>query len=228
MNVSAAHWAFAHQIQPVSTKFVLITLACFASRKWLVSISVPDLIEKTGLHRRAIFMALAELKTLGLIESVGFEGPKKIPIYSVKGCNKCTLGVQYMHSRGAINALERSLPSSSPPPEPRSSTLSLFPDAPPLPPQGGNGVCLAKIKKARKTKLKETEPSEDFLTFWDAYPRKQKMKDAWKAWQQMNPPLSIVLESLAEHKKTEQWRRGKQFIPYPGTWIRGEQWDDEL
>ena len=53
------------------------------------------------------------------------------------------------------------------------------------------------------------------------------MKAAWSV-EKTNPPLSIVLESLAEHKKSPQWRRGKEYIPHASTWINQERWDDEL
>ena len=104
---------------------------------------------------------------------------------------------------------------------------------PPSPPQGGDCSLLfpelaSKATPKRKRQPKVTQPSEEFLTFWDAYPRHEKMARAWRAWQKANPPLAVVLESLAEHKKTNQWRRGKEYIPHPATWINDESWDDEL
>jgi hypothetical protein len=226
VNGSAAAWAFAQHVHPVSTKFVLVALACFASRKWLTCLSVSDIAKKTSLKRSIIFEALAELKKLGLIQPIGaFEG--QLPIYSVNPSTYWTGPVHTVdESRPQAARVNGSLPPSSPPSRPPSSTLSLFPDTPPLPPQGGNGVSVVSPRQTRKPK--STEPSEDFLQFWDEYPRHKKMKDAWKAWQQTNPPLSVVLESLAEHKKSQDWRRGQQFIPYPATWLRAEQWDDEL
>lgn len=74
------------------------------------------------------------------------------------------------------------------------------------------------------------EPSGDFLEWWDVYPRHEKMKDAWKAWQSM--PKSVSLETIMNATKEHQrkrWRHcEKRHIPYPATWIRAEQWDDEL
>jgi hypothetical protein len=71
-------------------------------------------------------------------------------------------------------------------------------------------------------------PSPEFQEFWEGYPRREKMKDAWAAWQKINPPLAEVLETLKKAKKTPQWNRGKQYIPLPGSWLRDERWDDEL
>ena len=65
-----------------------------------------------------------------------------------------------------------------------------------------------------------------FELFYSAYPRKQAKKDAQKAWKQIkNPPLEMMLSTLAWQKKTKQWQDG--FIPLPATWLRGERWLDE-
>jgi hypothetical protein len=72
------------------------------------------------------------------------------------------------------------------------------------------------------------EPSNDFLEFWEEYPRKVAQKAAWKAWEKANPPLNLCLASLQKYKKTEQWRRGKEYIPHASTWLNQERWDDEL
>lgn len=125
-----------------------------------------------------------------------------------------------------MSGVNGSLPSSSPPPKTSASTLPLFPNTPPLPPQGGNGQLL--ISKSKTRKPKESEPSDEFLDFWEEYPRKVAQKTAWKAWQKSNPPFSLVMESLANHRKSTQWRQGKEHIPYPATWINQERWDDEL
>ena len=233
MSVSATAWAFAQQVHPVSTKFVLVMLAWCASKEWEAYLSASDIAKRTSLDQRSIFRSLAQLKKLGFIQPTGsFVG--QLPIYRVNPCHSVTPDIvsplTHCHGTPDINARVNgsSLSSSTPLPSEETTTMT-----PPLPPLGGNGSLLfpelppAARKKCVANK-KDAEPSEDFLTFWREYPRHKKMKDAWKAWQQMKPPVSLVLESLAEHKKTQDWRRGQQYIPYPATWIRGEQWDDEL
>ncbi len=67
---------------------------------------------------------------------------------------------------------------------------------------------------------------DNFETFWLNYPRKQAKKDAQKAWQKIkNPPLELMLSTMAWQKKTKEWQDG--FIPLPATWLRGERWLDE-
>lgn len=70
--------------------------------------------------------------------------------------------------------------------------------------------------------------SDEFLQFWDKYPRRQAMKPAWRAWEKLHPPIESVLETLDKAKKHPSWCRGKQFIPLPASWLNDERWDDEL
>ncbi|HET6886620.1 MAG TPA: helix-turn-helix domain-containing protein [Candidatus Udaeobacter sp.] len=73
-------------------------------------------------------------------------------------------------------------------------------------------------------------PSEEFLSFWDEYPRKEAMKPAWIAWQKIKQPapVSEILEAL-QLQKRKLWKYcEKRHIPLASTWINAERWDDEL
>lgn len=76
---------------------------------------------------------------------------------------------------------------------------------------------------------KEREKEEGFTAFYDAYPRKEKAADARKAWvAARRPDTPTVLAALAA-QKAGNWRgRALKYIPLPGTWIRGEQWNDAI
>jgi hypothetical protein len=80
----------------------------------------------------------------------------------------------------------------------------------------------------RSARVSVVEPSDDFLEFWEEYPRKVAQKKAWEAWRKANPPLSDCLRALSKVKKTAQWQRGKEYIPHAATWLNQERWDDEL
>ncbi len=72
----------------------------------------------------------------------------------------------------------------------------------------------------------------NFERFWDAYPKKLAKGDARKAWKQMEslmPDIDAVLTAITAQRRSDQWLRdGGQFIPYPASWLRAEQWDDIL
>jgi hypothetical protein len=92
----------------------------------------------------------------------------------------------------------------------------------------------SKVNKIKEKKRKETplsQYSDEFETFWKAYPKKVKKDNAWAAWKKRNgtmPPIDIIVKAIETQKKCSQWiRDGGQYIPHPATWINGGQWMDE-
>lgn len=72
-----------------------------------------------------------------------------------------------------------------------------------------------------------------FRAFWAVYPRKVSKQDALKAFkdiQDLDKPLVLcIVKAVKAAKGTRQWNEdGGKYIPYPGTWLRGRMWDDEL
>ena len=103
--------------------------------------------------------------------------------------------------------------------ESRSKSTTLDPiydpdPKPPKPPKGGVAY------------------TRDFLTFWDAYPRKVGKDAAWRAWRSRKgdrPPIDAILAAVEMHRESDQWKRdGGKFIPYPATWLNQGRWDDEI
>lgn len=72
-----------------------------------------------------------------------------------------------------------------------------------------------------------------FGEFWAAWPRKVARADAQKAWDKINPDEVLQGEILAAIEanvsSNPQWTKDNgQFIPYPATWLRGRQWEDQF
>ncbi len=81
-----------------------------------------------------------------------------------------------------------------------------------------------------KNVKKENIYTSNFLTFWQAYPRKVGKDAAWKAWKKRNgdlPPLDELLSILELHKHSEQWQ-DKKYIPHASTWLNQGRWEDEI
>ena len=207
VNGSAAAWAFAQHVHPVSTKFVLVALACFASKDWLACLSASDIAEKTSLKRSVIFEALAQLKKLGLIQPTGnYKG--LLPIYSVDPSTERTLPVHCVDpstERTPTRPLSGRLLSS---PSPGLLFLFSLPgrQSPPNPPQGGNGqLDLIEPKKAHKPK--KNQYSQSFETFWAAYPDTNDSKyKTYEVWNRLKPPIEECLEAIPVSKRV---RNGK-------------------
>jgi len=70
----------------------------------------------------------------------------------------------------------------------------------------------------------------EFDTWYAQYPNKKKRGDARKAWYQtadIRPPMADMLAALEWQRRQPQWvKDGGQFIPYPATYLRAEQWAD--
>jgi hypothetical protein len=104
---------------------------------------------------------------------------------------------------------------------------------PPNPPQAGDAG-EAKAKEPRKV---IPAYSEAFNRFWDRYPRVRRVNKvgAWKIWEhdEIERPqkpgqrllLDIVMQSLEDHIKCDQWQNG--FVPMPYTWLNQKRWSND-
>ena len=94
----------------------------------------------------------------------------------------------------------------------------------------------ATVTKQQERKGKERKGtyicSNEFLKFYESYPRKVGKEPAWKAWKKRNgdrPDIETLLKILEEQKRSDQWQKeGGQFVPLPATWINQGRWDDKL
>lgn len=89
-----------------------------------------------------------------------------------------------------------------------------------------------RSKEIKNKRLVQKTASREFEIFWEAYPRKQKKKEALRAWESMNCGNGLfgkVMEKLEAFKRSDSWTRdGGRFIPMPASWINGERWNDEV
>ena len=73
-----------------------------------------------------------------------------------------------------------------------------------------------------------TKSENDFLEFWNLYPKKKKKKEALNAWLKVSPPIQPVLNAIGWQKQQQDWiKEDGKFIPHPATYINGHRWEDE-
>ena len=93
-----------------------------------------------------------------------------------------------------------------------------------------NKKCSAYYIQVNKDEY-ESGILEDFIKFWDCYPKKVSKKDAIKAWVTLGPTkelsADIVVAVVAHTFSSEQWTE-KTYIPHPATFLRGRMWEDEV
>lgn len=100
-----------------------------------------------------------------------------------------------------------------------------------------NAERMRGARAKRKDEPDEEKPAEsgpsDFDRFWSAYARKLSKGAARKAFEVARkagklPPIDDLLAKLAALQSSHQWSRdGRQYQPYPATWLNREGWHDE-
>jgi hypothetical protein len=92
------------------------------------------------------------------------------------------------------------------------------------------------IKNDKNTKphtpLQGEQYSEEFLIFWNIYPKKIGKGQAYRAWKKIKGIAGLlpeILKAVELQSVCPQWKKdGGQFIPNPATWLNGSRWEDEV
>lgn len=85
--------------------------------------------------------------------------------------------------------------------------------------------------QASKKKTPAEKYPKDFLEWYAIYPRKKAKGDALKAYRQALKEIDhdeLVEKTRKYARYVEQTQTPAQYVPYPATWLRASQWDDEL
>lgn len=71
------------------------------------------------------------------------------------------------------------------------------------------------------------EPSA-FERLWEAYPRKQRKRQAEAAWEEVRdvaPPVADLVDALKLWRRTEQWtEQGGRYVPLLHKWLTEHRW----
>ena len=108
----------------------------------------------------------------------------------------------------AQNANPQCTPSPTPTPTPFINTST--PQTPPVKPQ------------------RTSDESPEFLSFWEAYPRKESKPQAERAFRKAMKltTLSEILKAIERFR--EVWKQSDpRYTPLPASWLNGHRWNDE-
>ena len=88
-----------------------------------------------------------------------------------------------------------------------------------------------KKEVGRKSNPRDSSPySEDFESFWNAYPkhRRKSKGAAWKAWLSAvkSVPSELIIRKAAEYSNSYDGNRG-QYTKLPTTWLNQACWEDD-
>ena len=87
----------------------------------------------------------------------------------------------------------------------------------------------SKSESESESRERAETAGADFALFWSSYPRKVGKARAYKAFEKITEPVSVLLEALEKQKCWEQWKREDgRYIPNPERWLNNHCWEDEL
>lgn len=184
--------------------------------------SIAYLAQKTRMTERGVQKVIRRLQQSGELEVLPPKGDRKANTYRVNVAERT--GEQ----RSGVNDVQGEPPfggegeqdspggvnGGSPKP---SIEPSIEPSTTPYSPPGDGMTQTGSIY------------SDDFETFWKAYPRKVKKGYAWQSWQKIKarPTLEAVLLAIDGYRESLDWLKNDgEFIPHPSTWINGRCWED--
>lgn len=85
--------------------------------------------------------------------------------------------------------------------------------------------------KTKAESRKSKDYTDNFLKFWEAYPRKEGKGKAFVEFDKIKVNESLLAEMLAAievQKLSDQWKKDKgQYIPHPSTWLYQRRWEDQ-
>lgn len=90
-----------------------------------------------------------------------------------------------------------------------------------------------KCSSARSKAKKNNSYSDDFLAFWELYPKKRQKPEAWREWQALNrigrlPPIDTLMQALRTQIVWPNWIEDNgKYIPFPERWLKKERWEDQ-
>jgi hypothetical protein len=79
------------------------------------------------------------------------------------------------------------------------------------------------INHKSEIRNQKSEYSENFLKFYELYPRKIGKQKAYQAFKKVDSEFKDIMEGLERHDFTDD----PQYIPHPTSWLNGRRWEDE-
>ena len=112
-------------------------------------------------------------------------------------------------------------------------TNMLIPDGKSVTPSNSTEVSQPgkETTQASEKKTPADKYPTEFLEWYAIYPRKKAKGDALKAYKQALKEIGhdeLVEKTRKFARYVEQTQEPAKFVPYPATWLRASQWDDEL
>lgn len=220
MSVHHLNWVWSQTI-PMAAKFVLTYLAHRANNEGVCWPKMVTISRDTGLSRSSVYRAIEYL-----IEKKTVTWENHQFILHAAG--------QTSHSETFYSpTLGQNVPQGDNPVPPRDKASHPGTEVS----HSGN-LHIKEVEGPLKdqrtittTRKRKSVLPELFTRFWESYPRKLSKNKAVKAWEQINPDAELadkIITAVSAQSATIWVDKDLEFIPYPGTWLNQERWNDEV
>jgi len=256
MAFTAYRWAWEQAI-PSTRKLVLLALVERADSRNQCFPSVPRIAADTGLDRKTVSKATADLVASRLLVVERHQGavnryrlnmqlgPKTGRVRDAELVPKTgrvryqpvpKTGLVEQWQLGPKTGLDPARKRAAHPARKRAANPLLNPSRTHTPvsaPIEDSTIAHAEphARRARKTPGNAKPSPAGFDAFWVAYPRKVAKPTALKAWERLKPDpvlLETILASIERQAGGDDWRRDDgRYIPHPTTWLNARRWEDE-
>lgn len=192
-----------HHIPNSNAKFVLIVLASYSNAEGQCFPSINRIAHDTQLSRRTVQRAIQWLSEHGFLLCKERSGTSRL--YQIQPEGETDLDKD--QPVGGVTVA----------PEVYSNKI----------------VSLNSIRdtslSTSSVSLTHPDDTEEFLTFWNAYPRKVAKAAARQAFRRAMKKVSFdeIMVALADFRKAVADQE-KRFIPHATTWLNQERWEDEI
>ena len=221
MSVDALTWAFNKVPLRSSQKAILLALADRADMNGKCWPSYDDICHRSGANRKTVGLAIKQFEQMGIIE--------KNRRFSASTMYRLVIERDF-RSTGITSSTENGPNDSSTENGPISSTE--------FGPSISTENCTLTVNKPSKEPSSNSRCSKriPFTVFYNDYGRKEKPKDAEKAWKKLKPEEQAAVIERLKDPRFEAWRAQRKadgppphgYFPLPATWLNAGQWEDEL
>ena len=99
-----------------------------------------------------------------------------------------------------------------------------------FPPETESPIEEEKPQKKKSASKSLSHYSDEFLTFWEVYPKKASKGSAFAEWKKLRPPkeLQEVMIRAVQSQKPGWDKDNNRFTPEPGNWLKKRKWEDEV
>jgi hypothetical protein len=150
---------------------------------------------------------------------------KKLKAKGVEGVSEAEYQ-KFAHLRNVVRNVQRTRTKRSTPTPTPDPTPDSIPDTERM------GGVTERMVAAEASTSRNGFP-EGFASWWQAYPRKVAKDKALESWKKRKPTKEKAAEMLAAIQAQCQaghfrGHDGKDYIPYPATWLNQGRWQDEV